>query len=249
MSARARACERGGERAVGAGVGGARHGQMPTMRARLGTAWHAGEVNALQGNLGPGILSHLLQYLAMQHAVGRLSVSSNGHLPGHVFLMGTRVTHIEVAGLQGIAALDEMMGWEHGRFAFQVGLTAPNATVDQPVQEVLLSLAIERDTRGEAVKVTGFGQNGAMDATELIDPGVVPGLVWAAVSVGGPIGEIFVDEACDAIGHHPRLIPEDQLGALVQEIARRFRSGMVREDFLTRAEAVLAHHGYGRVEE
>jgi len=242
MPARARAGERAGER-------GGRHARMPTMCARLGSAWHAGEVNALQGNLGPGILSHLLQYLAMQHAVGRLSVSSNGHLPGHVFLMGTRITHIEVAGLQGIAALDEMMGWENGRFAFQVGLTAPLATVDQPVQEVLLSLAIERDTRGESVKSTGFGQNGALDATELIDPGVVPGLAWAAVSVGGPIGEIFVEEACDAIGHHPRLIPEDQVGALVQEIARRFRSRMVREDFLTRAEAVLAHHGYGRVEE
>lgn len=219
------------------------------MHARLGRAWHAGAVNALQGNLGPGILSHLLQYLAMQHAVGRLSVSSNGHLPGHVFLMGTRVTHMEVAGLQGIAALDEMMSWEHGRFAFQVGVTAPVVSVDQPVQEVLLSLAIQRDTRGESVKVTGFGQNGALDATSLIDPGVVPGLVWAAVSAGGPIGEIFVQEACDAIGHHPRLIPEEQLGPLVQEVARRFRSGTGREDFLTRAEAVLAHHGYGRVEE
>lgn len=219
------------------------------MRDRVRVAWHAGAVNALQGNLGPGILSHLLQYLAMQHAVGRLSVSSNGHLPGHVFLMGTRVTHVEVAGLQGTAALDEMLGWEQGRFAFQVGVTAPLTTVDQPVQELLLSLAIQRDTRGESVKATGFGQNGALDATALVDPGVLPGLAWAAVSAGGPIGEIFVEEACDAIGHHPRLVPEEQLGALVQEIARRFRSGMGREDFLTRAEAVLAHHGYGRVEE
>jgi len=212
-------------------------------------SWHAGEVNALQGNLGPGILSHLLQYLAMQQAVGRLSVSSNGHLPGHVFLMGTRVTHIEVNGLQGIAALDEMMSWEHGRFAFQVGLTAPIATVDQPVQEVLLSLAIERDTRGEVVKATGFGQGRDLSATPLVEPGILPGLLWAAVSAGGPIGEIFVDEACEAIGHHPRLIPEDQLGALVQEIARRFHGGSRREDFLTRADAVLAHHGYGRVED
>jgi len=211
--------------------------------------WHAGEVNALQGNLGPGILSHLLQYLAMQHAVGRLSVSVNGHLPGHVFLMGTRVTHVELNGLTGIAALDEMMGWEQGRFAFQVGVTAPVATLDQPVQEVLLSLAIERDTRGEAVRVTGFGQDRDLGATPLIDPGVLPGLLWAAVSAAGPIGEIFVEEACEAIGHHPRLIPEDQLGALVEEIARRFHSGTGREDFLTRTEAVLAHHGYGRVEE
>ena len=219
------------------------------MRAWPAAPWHAGEVNALQGNLGPGILSHLLQYLAMQQAVGRLSVSSNGHLPGHVFLMGTRVTHVELDGLKGIAALDEMMSWEQGRFAFLVGATAPVVTVDQPVQELLLALAIERDTRGEAVKVTGFGRNVDLGATPLVDPGVLPGLLWAAVSAGGPIGEIFIGEACEAIGHHPRLIPEDQLGALVEEIARRFHSGTGREDFLTRAEAVLAHHGYGRVEE
>ncbi len=219
------------------------------VRASPSAPWHASEVNALQGNLGPGILSHLLQYLAMQHAVGRLSLTVNGHLPGHVFLMGTRVIHVELNGLKGIAALDEMMSWEQGRFAFRVGVTSPVVTLDQPVQEVLLSLAIERDTRGEAVKVTGFGQDRDLGATPLADPGVLPGLLWAAVSAGGPIGEIFVVEACEAIGHHPRLIPEDQLGALVEEIARRFHSGTGREDFLTRAEAVLAHHGYGRVEE
>jgi hypothetical protein len=52
------------------------------MRAGPAAPWHAGEVNALQGNLGPGILSHLLQYLAMQQAVGRLSVSNNGGVLG-----------------------------------------------------------------------------------------------------------------------------------------------------------------------
>lgn len=206
-------------------------------------------MNALQGNLGPGILAHLLQYLAMQQAVGRLSVSSNGHHPGHVYLMGTRLTHAEFEGLKGIEALERMMSWEQGRFAFQVGVAPMVTTLDQPVQEVLLSLAIKRDARGASVESAGFGQARDLGATPLVDPGVLPGLVWAAVCAGGPIGEIFVQEACDAIGHHPRLLPEDQLGAVVQEIARLFRPGLGREDFLTRAEAVLAHHGYGRVEE
>ena len=86
-------------------------------------------------------------------------------------------------------------------------------------------------------------------ATPLVDPTLVPGLVWAAVAVVGPIGEIFVQEAFDTIGHTPRLLPECALGALVLEVAGRFRSSEGRAQFVARAEAVLAHHGYGRVEE
>ncbi len=202
-------------------------------------------MNALQGNLGPGVLAHLLQYLALQGAVGRLSVWSNGGPPGQVYLDRGRVSHIELDGLPARVALDQMLAWEDGRFAFQVGVVAPVHSVDLPLQALLLSLSIERDGQGMA---DAAGRNGAYQATPLVDPGVVPGLVWAAVVVAGPIGEIFVDEAFEAIGHHPRLLPEEQLGTLLLEVAGRFKSARGREDFLTRAEAVLAHHGYGRVE-
>jgi len=202
-------------------------------------------VNALQGNLGPGVLAQLLQYLALQGAVGRLSVWSNGGPPGQVYLDRGRVSHIELDGLPARVALDQMLAWEDGRFAFQVGVVAPVHSVDLPLQALLLSLSIERDGQGMA---DAAGRNGAYQATPLVDPGVVPGLVWAAVVVAGPIGEIFVDEAFEAIGHHPRLLPEEQLGTLLLEVAGRFKSARGREDFLTRAEAVLAHHGYGRVE-
>lgn len=202
-------------------------------------------MNALQGNLGPGVLAHLLQYLALQGGVGRLSVWSNGGPPGQVYLARGRVSHIELDGLPARVALDRMLAWEDGRFAFQVGVVAPVSTVDLPLQALLLSLSIERDGQGMA---DAAGRNGAYHATPLVDPGVMPGLVWAAVVVAGPIGEIFVDEAFDAIGHHPRLLPEEQLGTLLLEVAGRFKSAQGREDFLTRAEAVLAHHGYGRVE-
>jgi len=203
-------------------------------------------VNALQGNLGPGVLAQLLQYLALQGAVGRLSVWSNGGSPGQLYLDRGRVSHIELDGLPAKVALDQMLSWEDGRFAFQVGVVAPVNSVDLPLQALLLSLSIERD--GQRAVSSASGPNGAYQATPLVDPGVMPGLVWAAVVVAGPIGEIFVDEAFDAIGHHPRLLPEEQLGALLLEVAGRFRSARGREDFLTRAEAVLAHHGYGRVE-
>lgn len=202
-------------------------------------------MNALQGNLGPGVLAQLLQYLALQGAVGRLSVWSNGGPPGQVYLDRGRVSHIELDGLPARVALDQMLAWEDGRFAFQVGVVAPVHSVDLPLQALLLSLSIERDGQGMA---DAAGRNGAYQATPLVDPGVVPGLVWAAVVVAGPIGEIFVDEAFEAIGHHPRLLPEEQLGTLLLEVAGRFKSARGREDFLTRAEAVLAHHGYGRVE-
>jgi len=191
-------------------------------------------------------LAQLLQYLALQGAVGRLSVWSNGGSPGQLYLDRGRVSHIELDGLPAKVALDQMLSWEDGRFAFQVGVVAPVNSVDLPLQALLLSLSIERD--GQRAVSSASGPNGAYQATPLVDPGVMPGLVWAAVVVAGPIGEIFVDEAFDAIGHHPRLLPEEQLGALLLEVAGRFRSARGREDFLTRAEAVLAHHGYGRVE-
>lgn len=98
--------------------------------------------------------------------------------------------------------------------------------------------------RGAAVRAPG-----PMTPTVLADPAVVPGLVWAAVAVAGPIGEIFVDEAFETIGHTPRLLPESALGALVHAVAGRFRSNEGRAQFVARAEAVLAHHGYGRVED
>lgn len=213
-------------------------------------AWHAGDVNALQGNLGPGVLAHLLQYLAMERATGVLSVRGEGRVAAHVYLARGRVVHAAHDGLSGAAALDRMLGWGHGSFAFRVGVAAPVTTIDLPVEALLLSLAVERDGRLDPLAAAAaHGANGSFAATPLVDPGVVPGLVWAAVEVAGPIGEIFVDEAFDAIGHHPRLFPEEQIGALLQQVARRFRSAQGREDFLTRAEAVLAHHGYGRVEE
>lgn len=88
-----------------------------------------------------------------------------------------------------------------------------------------------------------------LEATPLVDPALIPGLVWAAVAVVGPIGEIFVQEAFETIGHTPRLLPESALGALIRAVAGRFRSDEGRAQFVARAEAVLAHHGYGRVEE
>jgi hypothetical protein len=199
-------------------------------------------VNALQGRLGPGVLAHILQYLSHNAAAGRLSVVNDGVGAGAVFLTRGRVAHVELGGIVGIPALAHLLGWEHGRFAFQVGVVAPSVTIDLPTDRLLLSLSIDQDG------VTGFGANGKLAATALVDPSLVPGLMWAAVAVAGPIGEIFVDDAFEAIGHSPRLLPEDQLGALVQAVAGQFRSAQGRQDFLTRAEAVLAHHGYGRVD-
>jgi len=205
-------------------------------------------VNALQGRLGPGVLAHLLQYLAQNGAAGRLNVHGEGAGVGHVYLGQGRVIHADLDTETGVPALAQMLEWERGRFAFQVGVMPPGSSIDLPVDRLLLSLASARDGRKDEGGLPAAGRNGAFQPTPLVEPGVVPGLVWAAVVLAGPIGEIFVTEAFEAIGHHPRLLPEDQLGTLVLAIARQFRSEQGRRDFLTRAEAVLSHHGYGRVE-
>jgi hypothetical protein len=201
-------------------------------------------VNALQGRLGPGVLAHLLQYLSQNAAAGRLSVVGDGVGGGAIYLARGRVAHVELGGIVGVPALAHLLSWDQGRFAFQVGVVPPATTIDLPTDRLLLSLTVDQDGNGGS----GFGRNGALAPTTLVDPAVVPGLMWAAVAVAGPIGEIFIDDAFDAIGHSPRLLPEDQLGALVQAVAGQFRSAQGRGDFLARAEAVLAHHGYGRVD-
>lgn len=204
-------------------------------------------VNALQGRLGPGVLAHLLQYLTQHGAAGRLSLVSEGVGVGAVYLAGGRVIHAELGQLVGVPALSHMLAWVYGRFAFQVGQGAPRATIDLSTERLLLSLSIESDARSRGA-AGAAADDGGLTATTLADPGVVPGLMWAAVVVAGPIGEIFVDDAFDAIGHAARLLPEAELGRLVQAIAGQFRSASDRDDFLRRAEAVMVHHGYGRVE-
>lgn len=206
-------------------------------------------VNALQGRLGPGVLAHILQYLAQHAAAGRLSVLGEGVGTGAVYLARGRVAHVEVGDAVGVPALAQMLTWDEGRFAFQVGVVPLRTTVDLPPDRLLLSLTIDQDDRSIFGGNGAPKPNGAFTPTTLVEPAVVPGLMWAAVAVAGPIGEIFLDDAFEAIGHSPRLLPEDQLGALVHAVAAQFRSAQGRQDFMARAEAVLTHHGYGRVDD
>jgi hypothetical protein len=206
-------------------------------------------VNALQGRLGPGVLAHILQYLAQNAAAGRLSVLGEGVGTGAVYLARGRVAHVEVGDVVGVPALAHLLTWEDGRFAFQVGVVPLRTTVDLPADRLLLSLTVDQDGRSAFGGNGVHKPNGAFTPTPLVEPAVVPGLLWAAVAVAGPIGEIFLDDAFEMIGHSPRLLPEDQLGALVHAVAAQFRSAQGRQDFMARAEAVLTHHGYGRVDD
>lgn len=204
-------------------------------------------VNALQGRLAEGVLAHLVQYLSLNQASGCLTLVSPGHGTGDVYLVRGRVEHVAVGSLQGVTAFASLLSWSTGRFSFRVGVAPPSRSVDLSTDSLLLEASYQVDVA--AVRPGSNGVHHAPEATVLVDPTVVPGLLWAAVAVAGPIGEIFVEEAFDAIGHSPRLLPERELGALVQAIAGHFKTAQGQQDFVTRAEAVLAHHGYGRVEE
>jgi len=210
-------------------------------------------VNALQGRLGEGVLVNLVQYLALNQASGCLHVVGDGRGSGHVYLRRGRVEHVEVGAVAGLPALTELLGWRQGRFAFRLGVNAPRRTLELPVDALLLHASYGSDVNGgDAAGPAGpggHGMNGVLEPTALADPSIASGLVWAAVAVAGPIGEIFVDEAFQAIGHSPRLLPESALGPLLQAVAGHFKSNEGRQQFLARAEAVLAHHGYGRVED
>ena len=205
-------------------------------------------MDALQGRLGDGVLANLIQYLSLNRASGCLQVADDEAGRGRVFLMLGRVEHVEVGDLEGVTALAVLLGWHEGRFSFRVGVEARRRTIDVPVDALLLQASVGRDVDSALVSAV-HGANGVEGATRLVDPMVASGLVWAAMAVAGPIGEIFVDEGFDSIGHNPRLLPEMALGSLVEAVAGRFNTHDRRQQFLARAEAVLAHHGYGRAEE
>jgi hypothetical protein len=217
-------------------------------------------LNALQGRLGDGVLANLVQYLALHQATGCLQVVGDADVAergsGYVYLQHGRVEHVALADVEGVAALSRLLGWRSGRFAFRVGVAPPQRTLDLSVDALLLHASygqdvelLRRGARPAANGRAGAGTNGVFEPTPLADPAIASGLVWAAVAVAGPIGEIFVDEAFHTIGHSPRLLPETALGALLQALAGHFKSNDGRAQFLARAEAVLAHHGYGRVED
>jgi hypothetical protein len=211
-------------------------------------------LNALQGRLGDGVLANLVQYLSLNQASGCLQVVGEGRVSGSVFLTRGLVEHVEVGSAAGVAALAEMLGWCRGEFVFRVGVDPPRRTLDLPVDALLLKASYGNDTNGgnghvRSLPTSQRRREQLLEPTPLVDPIVHPGLVWAAVSVAGPIGEIFVAEAYQAIGHSPRLLPENALGLLLQATMGHFKSTEAREQFLKRAEAVLAHHGYGRVED
>lgn len=209
-------------------------------------------MNELQGRLGEGVLANLVQYLSLNQASGCLHVVGEGRGSGHVYLRCGLVEHVEVGALAGLPALTQLLGWRQGHFAFRVGMDAPRRTLALPVDALLLHASFGSDVNGDAGArgaPAGYGSNGVLEPTALTDPAIASGLVWAAVAVAGPIGEIFVDEAFQAIGHSPRLLPESALGPLLQAVAGHFKSNEGRQQFLVRAEAVLGHHGYGRVED
>ena len=220
-------------------------------------------MNALQGRLGDGVLANLVQYLALNQASGCLQVVGDADMAergsGYVYLQRGRVEHVALADVEGVAALSRLLGWRSGRFAFRIGVVAPRRTLDLSVDALLLHASYGQDVEllhgGARLTATGSrmgsaaGSNGVFEPTPLADPAVTSGLIWAAVAVAGPIGEIFVDEAFHTIGHSPRLLPETALGPLLQALAGHFKSNDGRAQFLARAEAVLAHHGYGRVED
>jgi hypothetical protein len=204
-------------------------------------------VNALQGRLAEGVLTNLLQYLSLNQASGCLTMATPGLGIGEIYLVRGRVQHAVFGSLVGVGALAQLVSWTQGRFSFRVGVVPPLFTIDQPTDQLLLNAAYHADV--EVRKPGANGRHDVPDPTPLVDPQVIPGLIWAAIASAGPIGEIFVDEAFDALGHNPRLLPEAELGALVQAIAGHYKSAPAQRDFIARAEAVLEHHGYGRVEE
>ncbi len=99
----------------------------------------------IQGQLDGDILINLLQYLNLNGASGVLRLTTGLGSMGEVFTENGQVVHAASGELTGRRALVTLLRWTQGRFSFEAGVTAPQRTVDKPLDALLLEVAYDTD--------------------------------------------------------------------------------------------------------
>ena len=123
-----------------------------------------GLVQDLRGTIQEGVLTSLLQYLALNQAGGCLTMQGGDTLYGTVYLDRGRLVHAATARSKGVAAIAEMIAWREGQFRFRGGEQSPEVSIQQPLEHVLLEASHQVD---EAQR-SGVGPAVALNAQSLL---------------------------------------------------------------------------------
>lgn len=98
-------------------------------------------MTTLRGEIEPGTVGNLMQYLALSRADGRLTVLHRGSQQGNIYFDEGLVVAIEAKPFRDLAALAAMLAWDEGTFVFRRDLPPPRRTMRQQVDLLLLQVS------------------------------------------------------------------------------------------------------------
>lgn len=98
-------------------------------------------MTTLRGEIEPGTVGNLMQYLALSRADGRLTVLHRGSQQGNIYFDEGLVVAIEAIPFRDLAALAAMLAWDEGTFVFRRDLPPPRRTMRQQVDLLLLQVS------------------------------------------------------------------------------------------------------------
>lgn len=98
-------------------------------------------MTVLHGQVEPGTVANVMQYLALSRATGRFTVVDQGSLHGDVYFEEGLVVAVEARPFRDLAALAVMLSWEGGSFTFRRGVPAPRRSMRQEVELLLLQVS------------------------------------------------------------------------------------------------------------
>lgn len=98
-------------------------------------------MSTLHGQVEPGTVGNLMQYLALSRADGRLTVIHRGTQQGNIYFEGGLVVCIEAKPFRDLAALSAMLAWHSGSFVFKRDAPPPRRTMEQQVDLLLLQVS------------------------------------------------------------------------------------------------------------
>lgn len=104
----------------------------------------------LTGSLAQLPLADLLKMLAAGGQSGRLQIAAGaGH--GELYLAQGEVVHADCDMRTGEAAFARLVGWPNGQFRFEPGVSAPERTIEKPLDRLLAESARAASER-EAIR-------------------------------------------------------------------------------------------------
>jgi hypothetical protein len=98
----------------------------------------------LEGNLKDFDLSDILQLIQMGKKTGALEVHSDNDI-GNIFFSEGTATHAAATDIQGDEAVNRILRWRQGSFAFKPDLTTDQRSIQAPLQHLVLEAARQID--------------------------------------------------------------------------------------------------------